>query len=87
MLRAVGIPNAALHSGLSQNDRLGSLAKFKSRVVDVLLATDVGSRYSSATRGGCGSRRRVLTAPGGVLWPLHAAQWSGHPHGGRRDQL
>jgi len=50
MLRSVGIPSAALHSGMSQNDRLGSLAKYKSRVVDVLLATDVGSRYVDYAR-------------------------------------
>lgn len=40
----LGVPNVALHSYLSQNRRLASLAKFKSRQVSVLVATDVASR-------------------------------------------
>ncbi len=45
MLRELQIRTTALHSGMSQNDRLASLAKFKTGVVKILLATDVGSRF------------------------------------------
>ena len=55
-LKSLGVRNVALHSHMSQNDRLGSLAKFKSGIVKVLLATDVGSR--------CGSRAAVTEGPG-----------------------
>ncbi|KAJ3296004.1 hypothetical protein HK104_002085 [Borealophlyctis nickersoniae] len=44
MLRELGLRSTALHAQMSQNDRLGSLAKFKSGIVPILLATDVGSR-------------------------------------------
>ena len=44
LLKELGIRSTALHSKMSQNDRLGSLAKFKSDVVKILIATDVGSR-------------------------------------------
>ncbi len=43
-LRALEVRSVALHSSMTQNDRLGALAKFKSGVVKILLATDVGSR-------------------------------------------
>ena len=44
ILSHVGVENVALHSLLSQNRRLASLAKFKSQQVRVLVATDVASR-------------------------------------------
>lgn len=44
ILSQVGVENVALHSLLSQNRRLASLAKFKSEQVRVLVATDVASR-------------------------------------------
>jgi superfamily II DNA/RNA helicase len=44
MLRDLGIPAVALHSQLSQQERIGALASFKSRYVQVLVATDVASR-------------------------------------------
>ncbi|KAJ3043909.1 hypothetical protein HDV00_003948 [Rhizophlyctis rosea] len=44
MLRELGLRSTALHAQMSQNDRLGSLAKFKGGVVSILIATDVGSR-------------------------------------------
>lgn len=44
ILTHVGVDNVALHSLLSQNRRLASLAKFKSQHVRVLVATDVASR-------------------------------------------
>ena len=44
ILTHVGVDNVALHSLLSQNRRLASLAKFKSQQVRVLVATDVASR-------------------------------------------
>ena len=43
-LRELGIRCTALHSHLSQSERLSTLAKFKSGIVTVLIATDVGSR-------------------------------------------
>uniref|UniRef100_A0A7S4N8P5 RNA helicase n=2 Tax=Odontella aurita TaxID=265563 RepID=A0A7S4N8P5_9STRA len=44
ILTELGISNVALHSLLSQNRRLASLAKFKSQQSRVLVATDVASR-------------------------------------------
>jgi ATP-dependent RNA helicase DDX49/DBP8 len=44
MLHELGIRSTSLHSQMSQQDRLGSLAKFRTSVVDILIATDVGSR-------------------------------------------
>ncbi|KAJ3162820.1 hypothetical protein HDU86_003794 [Geranomyces michiganensis] len=44
MLRELGLRSTALHAQMSQADRLGSLAKFKSGIVPILIATDVGSR-------------------------------------------
>lgn len=44
VLSELGVSNVALHSLLSQNRRLASLAKFKSQQVRVLVATDVASR-------------------------------------------
>lgn len=44
ILGQVGVKNVALHSLLSQNRRLAALAKFKSQIVQVLVATDVASR-------------------------------------------
>ena len=45
MLRELGFRSTALHAQMSQNDRLGSLAKFKTEIVKILITTDVGSRY------------------------------------------
>ena len=44
MLSEMEIRSTALHGQMSQNDRLGSLAKFKSGIIPILIATDVGSR-------------------------------------------
>ena len=44
MLRNSELPCVALHSLMSQGERLSSLAKFKSGVVKILVATDVASR-------------------------------------------
>lgn len=44
MLRALEIRCVALHSKMSQTDRIASLARFKSGQVPILISTDVGSR-------------------------------------------
>jgi len=44
MLKELEIPAVALHSQLSQMDRIKALGRFKSRYVQVLVATDVASR-------------------------------------------
>lgn len=44
LLVEMGVPCAALHSEMSQSDRLSSLGKFRSNYVRVLVATDVASR-------------------------------------------
>ncbi|KAJ3114653.1 hypothetical protein HK100_001588 [Physocladia obscura] len=44
LLRELGVRSTALHAQMSQTERLGSLVKFKSGVVPILIATDVGSR-------------------------------------------
>lgn len=44
MLNELGIPSVALHSGLTQPERLLSLARFRAREIPVLVTTDVGSR-------------------------------------------
>jgi ATP-dependent RNA helicase DDX49/DBP8 len=44
VLTELGVSNVALHSLLTQNRRLASLAKFKSQHCRVLVATDVASR-------------------------------------------
>ncbi len=44
VLTQLGIPNAPLHSHLTQQRRLASLGKFRSGTVPVLVATDVASR-------------------------------------------
>eukprot|EP00475_Leptophrys_vorax_P024227 TRINITY_DN3339_c0_g1_i2.p1 TRINITY_DN3339_c0_g1~~TRINITY_DN3339_c0_g1_i2.p1 ORF type:complete len:422 (+),score=89.14 TRINITY_DN3339_c0_g1_i2:91-1356(+) len=44
LLTEMSVENVALHSGISQARRLASLGKFKSRVVRILVATDVASR-------------------------------------------
>ncbi|KAJ8384001.1 hypothetical protein AAFF_G00212450 [Aldrovandia affinis] len=44
LLRNLGITAIPLHGQMSQNKRLGSLNKFKSKCRSVLLATDVASR-------------------------------------------
>ena len=43
-LRKVELPCVALHSLLSQNDRLSTLARFKGGMVNILVSTDVASR-------------------------------------------
>ncbi|KAF9973175.1 putative RNA helicase [Actinomortierella ambigua] len=43
-LRELGIACTALHSDMSQQQRLDSLAKFRGGITNVLIATDVGSR-------------------------------------------
>lgn len=44
MLNDVGFENVALHGMISQQQRLASLAKFKSNTIKILIATDVASR-------------------------------------------
>jgi len=44
MLQELGVPCAPLHSVMPQGKRISSLAKFKSSLVPVLVATDVASR-------------------------------------------
>lgn len=44
LLQTLGIRAAALHSRLKQRERLNSLNLFRSRVVPVLVSTDVGAR-------------------------------------------
>ncbi|WIA11123.1 hypothetical protein OEZ85_011266 [Tetradesmus obliquus] len=44
LLRELGLPAAALHSGKSQKQRLAALGSFKSEHVPLLLATDVAAR-------------------------------------------
>lgn len=44
LLQELGLPAAALHSGLPQKQRLAALQRFKSEAVSLLLATDVASR-------------------------------------------
>lgn len=44
LLQTLGIRAAPLHSRLKQRERLNSLNLFRSRVVPVLISTDVGAR-------------------------------------------
>ncbi|KAI7862212.1 P-loop containing nucleoside triphosphate hydrolase protein [Spinellus fusiger] len=44
MLKELGIRCTALHSDMTQQQRLDSLGKFKAEVIKVLVSTDVGSR-------------------------------------------
>ncbi|ORX81507.1 DEAD-domain-containing protein [Anaeromyces robustus] len=44
MLRELGYRTTSLHAIMSQNERLSSLAKFKSKIVKILIATDVAGR-------------------------------------------
>ena len=43
-LRKVELPCVALHSLMSQNDRLSTLARFRGGIVKILVSTDVASR-------------------------------------------
>ena len=43
-LKSLGIRSTALHSRLTQRERLTSLSLFRSSVIPVLISTDVGSR-------------------------------------------
>lgn len=44
LLRTLGVRAAALHSRLTQRERLASLTLFRASVVPVLVSTDVGAR-------------------------------------------
>jgi ATP-dependent RNA helicase DDX49/DBP8 len=44
MLRALDMAAVAMHSTMSQRDRIASLSRFKSNQVQILIATDVGGR-------------------------------------------
>jgi ATP-dependent RNA helicase DDX49/DBP8 len=44
VLKTLSIRSTALHSGLTQRERLTSLSLFRSSVVPVLISTDVGAR-------------------------------------------
>ncbi|KAI8994521.1 P-loop containing nucleoside triphosphate hydrolase protein [Pilobolus umbonatus] len=44
MLKELGIRCTALHSEMSQQERLNSLGKFRAEVIKILISTDVGSR-------------------------------------------
>ena len=52
ILKTLGFAAVSLHGQLSQSDRLGALAKFKSGGRNILIATDVASRlvFSVTTR-------------------------------------
>lgn len=45
LLKALEFPCVALHSILSQTERLAALAKFRAGRVRILVATDVASRF------------------------------------------
>jgi ATP-dependent RNA helicase DDX47/RRP3 len=45
MLRNLGFEALTIHGQMSQMKRLGSFNKFKSREKNILVATDVASRY------------------------------------------
>lgn len=49
LLRNLGFPAIPLHGQLSQEKRLGALNKFKSGNRNILIATDVASRYEPST--------------------------------------
>ncbi|KXS12060.1 DEAD-domain-containing protein [Gonapodya prolifera JEL478] len=44
VLRELGVPSVAIHAHMAQRDRTASLARFKTGLVKVLVATDVASR-------------------------------------------
>jgi ATP-dependent RNA helicase DDX49/DBP8 len=44
MLQILSIRSTALHSRLTQRERLASLSLFRSSVIPVLISTDVGAR-------------------------------------------
>jgi len=44
LLQSLSLRSTALHSGLSQRERLSSLSLFRAAVVPVLVSTDVGAR-------------------------------------------
>lgn len=44
LLQSLSLRSTALHSGLSQRERLSSLSLFRAGVVPVLVSTDVGAR-------------------------------------------
>lgn len=44
LLKTLGVRSTALHSRLTQRERLNSLSLFRSSVVPVLISTDVGGR-------------------------------------------
>ena len=44
LLKTLGIRSTALHSRLTQRERLNALGLFRARVVPVLVTTDVGAR-------------------------------------------
>lgn len=75
MLRNLGFHAVPLHGAMTQPKRLGALNKFKSGSRNVLLATDVASRYASF-----GS---YILAFGDSAY----SQRTRYPDGRRRDQL
>lgn len=77
MLRTLGVAAVALHSGLSQRERLASLARFKGGAVPLLLSTDVGSRCV---------KRHMRLGDGVGSFPMQALRggkegWSVHGRG------
>lgn len=44
LLQTLGVRSTALHSRLTQRDRLNSLSLFRSSIIPVLVSTDVGAR-------------------------------------------
>ena len=50
MFKELGLRCVALHSCMPQAERLGSLAKFKSGIINILVSTDVGSRLGFVFR-------------------------------------
>jgi ATP-dependent RNA helicase DDX49/DBP8 len=49
MLRHLEIDTTAMHSQMSQQQRISSLARFRTGLVPILIVTDVGSRYVSSS--------------------------------------
>lgn len=47
MLRSLGFSAVPLHGQLTQSQRLGALNRFKSGTRNILVATDIASRYVS----------------------------------------
>jgi ATP-dependent RNA helicase DDX49/DBP8 len=61
MLRELEVDSTALHSLMSQKDRIASLARFKGGMVKVLISTDVGSRYTFILNPSPPQKNRIVS--------------------------